>query len=104
MLVISPAPEETIEHIMRQLRHGEQRNEIHLQTRPVPICAEHPVFFVPDAAMPENFLDIRKRPKRGEKNDPVMRNRAIKSVRRFAPRTCVKINQSEIRNAVNYHV
>ena len=102
--IIFPSPDETVKNIMRQLRHGKQRDEKHFQTRPIPIRAEKPILLVPDAAMPENFLDVGQSPERREKNDPIVRNRAIKFIRIFAPRPRIKIDQRKIRNAVNYHV
>ena len=72
---------------MRQLRHREQRNKIHLPARPIPIRPEKPILFVPHAAIPKKLLDIGQRPKRREKDDPILGKRYDKPARsiRVAP-------------------
>jgi hypothetical protein len=66
-------------------------------------AAENPIPLVPHAAMPEQFFDVSQRPQRREKNYPVAEI-FDKTPGRFAPRFRVKINEREIRNAVNNHV
>lgn len=104
ILITFSSPDKTVENIMRQLRHGEQRNEIHFPFAQIPTSAENPALFVPHAAIPKQLFDVRQSPQCGEKNYPIRRKRVVKSSGIFAPRFRVKIDQSEIRNAVNYHV
>jgi hypothetical protein len=51
-MTVSP-PDKTIEHIVRQLRHGKQRDKERFQASPVPIAAEEPLLIVPNSAVPQ---------------------------------------------------
>ena len=102
-IAFSP-PDKSVENVMGQLRHREQRNEINLPTRPIPICPEQPMLLVPNPAIPEQFLNIRKRPKSRKKDDPVLRKRTINLPGRFASRLRIKPDQRKIRHAVDDHV
>src|SRR3712207_4544527 len=89
---------------MRELRHGEQRDQPHLPFRRVPIRPEQPVPLMPDAAAPEQLLDVSESPKRREKDQPVVRKRSVNSIARLAARLGVEPEQSEVRYTVDDHV
>ena len=70
--ISTPPPNKSVEGVMCKLRQGEKRYEIHFQKIEVPIRAEKPLAFMPNAAMPEQLFDICKRPKGGQKHQPIV--------------------------------
>src|SRR5690349_10928669 len=59
---------------------------------------------MPDTAAPEEFFDVCERPKRGEKDDPMLRKRAIDRPRLLTPLLHIEPDQRKVRHTVDDHV
>src|SRR6476661_8965851 len=99
-IALSP-PYKSVEHVMRQLRESQQRDEIYFSRFPIPIAAEKPLPLVPHTTVPEQLFYIRQSPKRSQKYKPILRKRAINAAGIFAAGTRVNVDQCKVRHAVD---
>ena len=57
-----PSPDEAVQYIMCDLRHGQHRNQDRFDRFQIPRPAEEPRTLVPDAAIPKKFFHIGQDP------------------------------------------